>query len=151
MTRVAAYAVAFVLLALVGSGRLLTWISPPGRFHTTIGVAEAAAATPTTAASVTFEAAPQSGPDAGTPANPTSTNDGGAADGAGIGADGKVILNLATEQDLRHLSGIGPTRAKAILALRAKLKRFTRVEDLLKVKGFGRKTLARLRPMMRVD
>jgi competence protein ComEA len=63
----------------------------------------------------------------------------------------KVILNLATEEDLRRLSGIGPAKAKAILALRAKLGRFKRVEDLLRVKGIGRKRLARLRPLVVLD
>jgi competence protein ComEA len=83
--------------------------------------------------------------DAGAPApdgGPTSS---------GITADGKVILNLATEDDLRRLSGIGPAKAKAILALRAKLGRFKRVEDLLRVKGIGRKRLARLRPLVVLD
>jgi len=66
-------------------------------------------------------------------------------------ADDPVILNTATEADLKRLSGIGPKRAEAILALRARLGRFHAVEDLLKVKGIGRATLKRLRPMLRVD
>ena len=68
-----------------------------------------------------------------------------------MAADGKVILNLATEEDLRRLPGVGHGRATAILALRGRLKKFTRVEDLLKVKGIGRRGLARLRPLVRVD
>jgi hypothetical protein len=38
-----------------------------------------------------------------------------------------------------------------ILALRAQLGRFRAVEDLLKVKGIGRATLKRLRPLVRLD
>jgi competence protein ComEA len=62
-----------------------------------------------------------------------------------------VVLNTAATEDLRRLPGIGEKRASAILALRARLGRFRAVEDLLKVKGIGRATLRRLRPMIRLD
>jgi competence protein ComEA len=65
--------------------------------------------------------------------------------------DDPVILNQATETDLRRLPGIGPKRAQAILALRAHLGRFRQVEDLLKVKGIGRATLTKLRPIVRLE
>jgi len=65
--------------------------------------------------------------------------------------DDPVVLNTATEAEFRRLPGIGPKRAEAILALRARLGRFHAVEDLLKVKGLGRATLKRLRPLVRVD
>jgi competence protein ComEA len=65
--------------------------------------------------------------------------------------DDPVVLNTATTEDLRRLPGIGEKRATAILALRARLGRFRAVEDLLKVKGIGRATLRRLRPMIRID
>ena len=51
----------------------------------------------------------------------------------------------------RKLPKVGHAKAQAILALRAQMKKFTRVEDLLKVKGIGRRALARLRPLVRVD
>lgn len=70
---------------------------------------------------------------------------------SGVTPDGKVVLNAATEEDLRRLPGIGPSKAKAILALRAKLGRFKRPEDLLRVKGIGRKRLARLRSLLIVE
>ena len=67
-------------------------------------------------------------------------------------ADDPVILNTATADDLRRLPGIGEKRAEAILALRVRLGgRFRAVEDLLKVKGIGRTTLRRLRPLVRLD
>jgi competence protein ComEA len=65
--------------------------------------------------------------------------------------DDPVILNSAASDDLRRLPGIGQKRADAILALRARLGRFRAIEDLLKVKGIGRATLKRLRPLVRLD
>lgn len=65
--------------------------------------------------------------------------------------DDPVILNTAAADDLRRLPGIGQKRADAILALRSRLGRFRAIEDLLKVKGIGRATLKRLRPLVRLD
>lgn len=65
--------------------------------------------------------------------------------------DGRIVLNLASETELTKLPGIGPKRAQAILALRQRLGRFRRVEDLLRVKGIGRKMLDRLRPAVILD
>jgi competence protein ComEA len=67
-------------------------------------------------------------------------------------ADGGVVvdLNLATENDLRRLPGIGAGRARKILELRAKLGRFRTVEDLARIKGIGRAMIRRLRPYARV-
>jgi competence protein ComEA len=149
--RAAAYLCGFMALALVGSGRLSTWLSPSSRL--VIPVAEAAAAPlPQGSASASPPAAGTVVADAGAPADDGgAAEDAGAPGGHGVSTDGKVILNLATEEDLRRLPGVGPKRAKAILALRARLKRFGRVEDLLKVKGLGRRSLARLRPLLQVD
>jgi competence protein ComEA len=65
--------------------------------------------------------------------------------------DDPVVLNTANVDDLRRLPGVGEKRANAILALRAHLGRFRAIEDLLKVKGIGRATLKRLRPLVRLD
>jgi len=73
---------------------------------------------------------------------------------AGHGAaspDDPVILNVAEVEDLKRLPGIGPKRAEAILALRTRMGHLHAVEDLLKVKGIGRATLKRLRPLIRLD
>jgi competence protein ComEA len=150
--RAGAYALGFALLVLVGSGRLSRWVSPPAPV---IATAEAATARPAASASTSAPApsvSASAAADAGAPdsvAEAGDAGDGGAS--SGVASDGKVILNLATEEDLRRLPGVGPTRAKAILALRARMKRLGRVEDLLKVKGIGRRSLARLRPLVRVD
>lgn len=60
-----------------------------------------------------------------------------------------VDLNHATAEELGRLPGVGPKRAEAILA-RRKQAPFTRVTQLLEVKGIGKKTLERLRPHLRV-
>jgi competence protein ComEA len=150
-----AYVLGVALLALVGSGRMARWLSPPPRLA--IGVADAAAAPPPAAPTASVSAAeapsaprPELAVDQGDAGAPPEVGDGGAPS-AGIAPDGKVILNLASEEDLRRLPGVGHGRAQAILALRVRLKKFTRVEDLLKVKGIGRRGLSRLRPLVRVD
>lgn len=60
-----------------------------------------------------------------------------------------VNLNTATEEELCTLPGIGEKKAKAIMALRTK-QPFLRVTQLLQVKGFGPKTLTRLKPYLTV-
>lgn len=62
-----------------------------------------------------------------------------------------VYINHAGVDELRRLPGVGAKRAEAILALRQRLGRFHRVEDLLRVKGVGRTTLKRWRPLVRLD
>ncbi len=59
----------------------------------------------------------------------------------------QIDLNTATFEELLLLPGVGPARAREILAHRP----YRRVEDLLKVPGIGVKTLERLRPHVRVD
>ncbi len=65
--------------------------------------------------------------------------------------DDPVYLNQATLAELHRLPGVGPKRAEAILALRTRLGHFRQVEDLLKVKGIGRSSLRKLRPLVRLD
>jgi competence protein ComEA len=65
--------------------------------------------------------------------------------------DDPVYLNEATIDDLRRLPGVGEKRGMAILDQRRKQGHFRQVEDLLHVKGIGRSTLRRLRPLVRLD
>jgi competence protein ComEA len=105
-------------------------------------------------------------PIASSDASPVNTNDASAAaeaaDAPATDAprlaveqlpDGAVIvdLNVATESDLRKLPGVGPTRAKKIVDLRTHLGRFKSVDDLARIKGFGRATIRKLRPLTRVS
>lgn len=65
--------------------------------------------------------------------------------------DTPVHLNEADETELRRLPGVGAKRAEAILALRQRLGRFKRIEELLRVKGVGRATLRKWRPLVRLE
>lgn len=62
-----------------------------------------------------------------------------------------VNLNTATAQQLELLPGIGPALAQRIIEERARRGAFKSVDDLDKVKGIGPRTLAKLRPLVRVD
>lgn len=63
--------------------------------------------------------------------------------------DSRININEAGVEELVQLSGIGPSRARAIVAERQK-RRFRRVEDIMRVPGIGRKTFSRIRPSIRV-
>ncbi|EQB96057.1 hypothetical protein GA8_08575 [Geobacillus sp. A8] len=70
------------------------------------------------------------------------------SDGARDGP--QVAVNTATEEELMQLPGIGPAKAKAIIAYREEHGPFQRVEDLLNVTGIGEKTLEKLKPYLLV-
>lgn len=63
-------------------------------------------------------------------------------------AIGVVNLNTATEEELARLPGIGPAKAQAILRMREQRGPFKKVEDLMQVRGIGRKTFRKLQPML---
>lgn len=56
-----------------------------------------------------------------------------------------VNLNTATMEDLIGLPGVGEVLAKRILDYRAQHGKFARVEELEKVKGFGKSKMQALR------
>ena len=58
-----------------------------------------------------------------------------------------VDLNLATQAQLEALPDIGPKTAAAIIEDRP----YGSVDDLLRVKGIGEATLAKLRPFIKVE
>ncbi len=63
---------------------------------------------------------------------------------------GVVNIQTATADQLQLLPGIGPSKAQAIIAHRDR-RAFRRVEDILRVRGVGRATFRRLRPMLTVE
>jgi len=107
--------------------------------------AAAASAPPAAAPVVALAATPTTEP---APAVEPAPN--GAAP-TGITPDGKVILNLASADELTKLPGVGMKRATAIVALRTKLKRFKHATDLLRVKGIGPRGLQRMLPHLVLD
>ncbi|HSE27683.1 MAG TPA: helix-hairpin-helix domain-containing protein [Gemmatimonadales bacterium] len=70
---------------------------------------------------------------------------------AGEGPQAIVDLNLAGPEELARLPGIGPSRAAAIVAWRARHGRFGRVEDLVRVPGVGPRTVEGLRGRVGVE
>ncbi|HKT35078.1 MAG TPA: helix-hairpin-helix domain-containing protein [Nitrospira sp.] len=61
-----------------------------------------------------------------------------------------VDLNLATEQDLERLPGIGPVLARRIVQYRQMQGTFQAVQQLRQVKGIGKKTFERIRDLVAV-
>lgn len=66
-------------------------------------------------------------------------------------AEGVVNLNTATAQQLTLLPGIGQSKAEAIVSLRERRGPFQRVEQIMLVRGVGRATFRRLRPMLTLE
>jgi competence protein ComEA len=59
-----------------------------------------------------------------------------------------INVNTANQKELESIKGIGPAKAKAIMDYRSKNGPFKSIEDLDKVKGVGKKTLAEIRPQV---
>lgn len=65
-------------------------------------------------------------------------------------AETPLNVNTASRTTLETLPGVGPVLAKRIDEYRSTQRPFQRVEELKRVRGIGPKTLATLRPMVRV-
>lgn len=62
-----------------------------------------------------------------------------------------VDLNTASVEELRAVKGIGASKAEAIVQHRKQHGPFKNVEELDQVKGFGKKTVERLRSELTVS
>ncbi|MCK5051467.1 MAG: helix-hairpin-helix domain-containing protein [Candidatus Cloacimonetes bacterium] len=56
----------------------------------------------------------------------------------------KININTANKNELTKITGIGPSKADKIIALREKIGRFEKKEELLQIKGIGEKTLEKM-------
>lgn len=70
--------------------------------------------------------------------------------GMGFAADGQVDLNTSTAKELQQLPGIGKGLAKRIIDYRTANGPFKTVEDVIKVKGIGKKMFARMQDRLTV-
>ena len=59
-----------------------------------------------------------------------------------------ININTASASELQALPGIGPKKAGAIVSYRTANGAFGHVDDLVRVKGIGPKTLAKIRPLV---
>jgi comEA protein len=57
----------------------------------------------------------------------------------------KVNLNSATVEQLQTLPGIGPATAKSIIDHRTKVGKFSRIEEIINVKGIGEKKFQKIK------
>lgn len=61
-----------------------------------------------------------------------------------------ININTADLNELQQLTGIGPSKAQAIISYREENGLFQRLEDLLQVTGFGEKTFEKLKNMIKI-
>ena len=73
-----------------------------------------------------------------------------AVERAGVAPAQKVDLNRASATELESVPGIGPSLAKRIVEFRKEHGPFRSVDDLLKVRGIGERSLAKLSPYFTV-
>jgi competence protein ComEA len=56
-----------------------------------------------------------------------------------------VNINTATQSELEAVKGVGPAKAKAIIVYRESNGKFKALDDLDKVKGFGKASIEKLK------
>ena len=57
----------------------------------------------------------------------------------------KININTADKNELTKITGIGPSKAGKIIAMREKIGRFKKKDELLQIKGIGEKTLEKIK------
>lgn len=63
---------------------------------------------------------------------------------------GVVNINEGSKEDLDRLPGVGAKAAERVLAYRQK-QPFQRIEELVRVKGFGKKKFEKLKPFLTIN
>lgn len=64
---------------------------------------------------------------------------------------GLINVNTAGQDALVTLPGVGPAKARAVIKYRREHGSFKNVDDLVKVKGIGKKTLEKIRKRVIVE
>ena len=62
----------------------------------------------------------------------------------------KVNINTANLEQLQTLSGVGASKAQAILEYREKNGNFTKIEDIMKVSGIGNSVYEKIKDSITV-
>ena len=62
----------------------------------------------------------------------------------------KIDINSASVQELQKLPRIGAAVAKRIVDYREKHGKFSKIEEIMKVKGIGEKTFLQIKPLIMV-
>lgn len=63
-------------------------------------------------------------------------------------SSGEININTADQQILTQIKGVGPSTAKKIVDYRKENGEFKSIDELIKVKGIGEKSLAKMRPYL---
>ncbi len=74
-----------------------------------------------------------------------------ATENAAVAADNRININNASTKELQGLPGVGKVTAERIIEYRAEKGAFTSPEQLLKVKGVGKKTLEQIRDLITLE
>ena len=73
------------------------------------------------------------------------------SDGSTSSSNGDVInINTANKEQLMKISGVGKTKAEAIISYREKNGDFKKKEDITKVKGIGKATFEKIKDKIEV-
>lgn len=83
--------------------------------------------------------------------NNLSVEENSNSDSLKIPVGGIVNLNTAEESELVELPGIGEATAENIISYRIKNNGFRKAEDLMKVKGIGKKKFEKLKNHIKVE
>ena len=68
-----------------------------------------------------------------------------------LAAEGTIDLNTATAKQLEQLPGVGKEIAQRIVSYRKDIGAFKSVDELLRVKGFGKGKLAKVKELITIE